>query len=141
MTLLPPPLPNASATVWLKLMRLASPALPVGGFSYSEGLESAIEAGCVRDADSAGQWLLDQLHLALPESGYASVRALKRLAHYQASSKPFGPVAFLTNIAQYLNVDVAPTVAHVPPGMVRDVGLPPFCRPRLAVAPRVAESR
>ncbi len=81
------------------------------------------------------------LHLALPESGYASVRALKRLAHYQASSKPFGPVAFLTNIAQYLNVDVAPTVAHVPPGMVRDVGLPPFCRPRLAVAPRVAESR
>lgn len=63
MTLLPPPLPNASATVWLKLMRLASPALPVGGFSYSEGLESAIEAGCVRDADSAGQWLLDQLHL------------------------------------------------------------------------------
>ncbi|NCD23346.1 MAG: hypothetical protein EOL90_10470 [Spartobacteria bacterium] len=95
------------------------------------------------DRDAAAEAIRGALllHLALPESGYASVRALKRLAHYQASSKPFGPVAFLTNIAQYLNVDVAPTVAHVPPGMVRDVGLPPFCRPRLAVAPRVAESR
>ena len=81
------------------------------------------------------------LHLALPESGYASVRALKRLAHYQASSKPFGPVTFLTNIAQTLNVEVAPTAAHVPPDMVRDVGLPPFCRSRSEPAPRVAESR
>lgn len=81
------------------------------------------------------------LHLALPERGYASVRALKRLAHYQASSKPFGPVTFLTNIAQTLNVEVAPTAAHVPPDMVRDVGLPPFCRSRSEPAPRVAESR
>ncbi|MGD9611957.1 MAG: hypothetical protein AB7V22_03560 [Kiritimatiellia bacterium] len=81
------------------------------------------------------------LHLALPESGFASVRALKRLAHYQASSKPFGPVTFLTNIAKTLNVDVVPTVAHVPPGMVRDVGLPMFCRPRPDSRPCVAESR
>lgn len=81
------------------------------------------------------------LHLALPESGYASVRALKRLAHYQASSKPFGPVAFLTNIAKTLDLDVAPTADHVPPEMVRDVGLPPFCRPRPEPTPRVAESR
>ena len=36
----PAPLPAAS---FLQLMWLASPALPVGGFSYSEGLESAIE--------------------------------------------------------------------------------------------------
>ncbi len=81
------------------------------------------------------------LHLALPESGYASVRALRRLAHYQASSKPFGPVTFLTNIAQTLNMEVAPTAADVPPEMVRDVGLPPFCRSRSEPAPRVAESR
>ena len=40
-----------------------------------------------------------------------------------------------------LDLDVAPTVAHVPPGMVRDVGLPPFCRPRPNPVPRVAESR
>ena len=46
-------------------MRLASPALPVGGFSYSEGLEAAVEAGLVRDEAQAGDWLLDQLHLSL----------------------------------------------------------------------------
>jgi len=46
-------------------MQLASPALPVGGFSYSEGLEAAVEAGLVRDETQAGDWLLDQLHLSL----------------------------------------------------------------------------
>jgi urease accessory protein len=49
----------------LRLMWLASPALPVGGFSYSEGLEAAVEAGHVSDERSAGDWLLQQLQLAL----------------------------------------------------------------------------
>jgi urease accessory protein len=49
----------------LGLMWLASPALPVGGFSYSEGLESAVDAGVVHDGASAGDWLADQLHLSL----------------------------------------------------------------------------
>jgi urease accessory protein len=49
----------------LGLMRLASPALPVGGFSYSEGLEAAIDAGAVHDKASAATWLADQLHLSL----------------------------------------------------------------------------
>jgi urease accessory protein len=49
----------------LGLMRLASPALPVGGFSYSEGLEAAVDAGVVHDEASAASWLGDQLHLGL----------------------------------------------------------------------------
>ena len=49
----------------LRLMWLASPALPVGGFSYSEGLEAAVEAGRVTSEAQAGDWLLDQLQLAL----------------------------------------------------------------------------
>ena len=48
----------------LHLMWLASPALPIGGFSYSEGLESAIDQGIVHDEDSCGQWLVSQLHLS-----------------------------------------------------------------------------
>jgi len=32
-------------------MWLASPALPIGGFSYSEGLEAAVDAGLVRDGE------------------------------------------------------------------------------------------
>lgn len=48
----------------IQLMWLASPALPIGGFSYSEGLEAAIDKGLVHDEDSACIWLLDQLHHA-----------------------------------------------------------------------------
>lgn len=48
----------------LALLWLASPALPLGGFSYSEGLEAAVEAGLVHDEASAAEWLLAQLHLA-----------------------------------------------------------------------------
>ena len=54
-----------SPTALLQLLWLASPALPVGGFSYSEGLESAIETGAVSDEASVSAWLLDQLQLGL----------------------------------------------------------------------------
>jgi urease accessory protein len=41
----------------LRLMQLASPALPVGAFAYSQGLESAAAAGWVRDEATAGAWI------------------------------------------------------------------------------------
>jgi urease accessory protein len=49
----------------LQLVWLASPALPVGGFSYSEGLEAAVDAGLVDDETSLRRWLRDQLLLTL----------------------------------------------------------------------------
>lgn len=52
----------------LRLIWLASPALPVGGFSYSEGLESAVDAGRVTDEAQAGDWLLAQLQLSQARS-------------------------------------------------------------------------
>lgn len=58
-------IPTATEPALLQLMWLASPALPVGGFSYSEGLESAVEHGWVHDEASAGDWLCDQLALTL----------------------------------------------------------------------------
>jgi urease accessory protein len=48
-----------------RLLQLASPALPVGAYSYSQGLEAAIEAGIVRDAASALRWIEDVFHLSL----------------------------------------------------------------------------
>jgi urease accessory protein len=48
-----------------KLLQLASPALPVGAFSYSQGLESAVEAGIVRDAADTQRWIADVLALSL----------------------------------------------------------------------------
>ena len=59
---------SVSAAALLQLMWLASPALPVGGFSYSEGLEAAVEAGLVSNEADAGSWLRDQLHLSLARS-------------------------------------------------------------------------
>ena len=53
------------ASTLLQLMWLASPALPVGGFSYSEGLEAAVDGGSVAGEAQAGDWLLDQLWLGL----------------------------------------------------------------------------
>ena len=44
-----------------RLLQLASPALPVGAYSYSGGLEAAIEAGIVTDAASARRWIGDVL--------------------------------------------------------------------------------
>lgn len=57
-----------TAPALLQLLQLASPALPVGGFSYSEGLESAVDTAHVRDEAGAVAWLLDQLHLSLARS-------------------------------------------------------------------------
>ncbi|MDR5757841.1 urease accessory UreF family protein [Caballeronia sp. LZ035] len=57
------------------LLHLASPALPIGAFSYSQGLEAAIEHGLIHDGDSARQWI---------ESGLSTVLArgeLPLLAH------------------------------------------------------------
>ena len=41
------------------LMQLASPALPIGGYSYSQGLEAAIDSGLVNDAPTAEAWIKD----------------------------------------------------------------------------------
>jgi urease accessory protein len=48
-----------------KLLQLASPALPVGAYSYSQGLEAAIASGVVKDADSTLKWIEDVLRLSI----------------------------------------------------------------------------
>jgi len=50
--------PNGTLPDWLPaLLQLASPALPTGAFSYSQGLESACELGLVRDEAGALRWI------------------------------------------------------------------------------------
>lgn len=56
------PLP---ATGLLQLIWLASPALPIGGFSYSEGLEASVDAGLAATESGVSDWLSDQLALSL----------------------------------------------------------------------------
>ena len=66
------------ADALLRLAWLASPALPVGGFSYSEGLESAVDSGRITDEASAGAWLCDVAALNLARAELPAVAAAWR---------------------------------------------------------------
>lgn len=68
-------------TAW-QLLRLASPQLPIGGYSYSQGLELAVDTGLVHDANSAAHWIEDQLLLNL-----ARFEAPLLLAHCEAAAE------------------------------------------------------
>ena len=54
-----------TALARIRLLQLASQALPIGGFSHSHGLEAAIECGCVRDEASLGRWVRDLLEFSI----------------------------------------------------------------------------
>ena len=64
------------------LLRLASPQLPIGGYSYSQGLEMAVEQSTVHDSASAARWIGDQLLLNL-----ARFEAPLLLAHCTAAAQ------------------------------------------------------
>ena len=64
------PLPAPSL---LQLMWLASPALPIGGFSYSEGIEAGVDSSYIATFIIANDWLIDQLHLSLGRADLAVV--------------------------------------------------------------------
>lgn len=64
-------MPETGPSSLLQLIWLASPALPVGGFSYSEGMEAAVEMAGIGTEEAAGQWLADQLHLSLARGDLA----------------------------------------------------------------------
>lgn len=70
---------QTGAAPLLLLQAWLSPAFPVGSFAYSHGMESAVEAGDVRDAASLRQWLLD-----LVEHGSARNDAILIAAAWRA---------------------------------------------------------
>jgi urease accessory protein len=47
----------------LRLLQLASPLLPVGGYSYSEGLESLVSQGIITDRSTFAAWIDRELHV------------------------------------------------------------------------------
>jgi urease accessory protein len=75
-----------TGTALLRLLQLTSPALPIGTFAYSQGLEPAVEAGAVHDEPSARAWILGLLEQAL---GRVEVPVLRRLhAAWQTDDLP-----------------------------------------------------
>jgi urease accessory protein len=81
-----------------RLMTWMSPAYPVGAFSYSGGLEWAVEAGDIRDAESLTAWLRTMI-------GHGSVfcdAAIFRHAHRAAACGDNGALAAIAELAAAL---------------------------------------
>jgi urease accessory protein len=55
----------------VRLLQLASPALPIGAYSYSQGLEWQIERRAIVDAASAQRWIEDVLECVIAEGDAA----------------------------------------------------------------------
>ena len=62
----------------IALLHLASPALPIGAFSYSQGLEGAIEAQLVHDGPSAQAWIQSGLEHVLATNELPMLAILHR---------------------------------------------------------------
>ena len=92
--------PDGSALY--RLMAWLSPAYPVGAFSYSSGIEWAVEAGDITDAETLRRWLavviaqgggfcdavfFSHAHCAVTEHDDAALRAVAELAAAFAPSK------------------------------------------------------
>ncbi len=73
-------------TSLVRLLQLASPTLPVGAYSYSQGLEAAVEARIVTDAASAERWIGDVLEFSVARS---DVPLLWRMLHGEDCNAEF----------------------------------------------------
>ncbi len=58
------------------LLQLISPSLPIGGYTWSQGIEWAVEAGWIGDATELQAWLEGLMHTSLH---YLELPLLKRM--------------------------------------------------------------
>jgi urease accessory protein len=85
------PMSSINATPLLHLLQLVSPALPVGAYSYSEGIETLVQFDHITTAANLEDWLTQELHYgtirlesALLKRVYASVHTgdFSQLRHW-----------------------------------------------------------
>jgi urease accessory protein len=91
-----------SSSALYRLMAWLSPSYPIGAFSYSSGIEWAVEAGDIKDVDGLGRWLAVVIgegggfcdavffvhaHRSLAEFNEQALRAVAALAAAFAPSK------------------------------------------------------
>ena len=73
----------------VRLLQLASPALPIGAYSYSQAMEWVVEAGTVHDAATASTWIGDLLELVVAPGEAAVAWRLLNVAE-QRDWREFG---------------------------------------------------
>lgn len=72
------------AQALLKLLQLVSPALPVGAYSYSEGLETLTQTGQIANATTLEHWLVQELRYgAIAVEGALLANAYRSIADDQ----------------------------------------------------------
>lgn len=74
-----------SSTALLHLLKLTSPALPIGSFHFSQGLEDAVEHGLVHDSATAADWIAG---LAAEAIGTLDLPMLLRLHQAWTERRP-----------------------------------------------------
>ena len=67
-----------SNSAFFRLQQLISPSLPIGAFTYSQGMEWAVECGWIKDADDVYVWLDGLLESSV---GALELPVLARLYH------------------------------------------------------------
>ena len=89
---------TASSASLLHLLQLCSPSLPVGAYSYSQGLEAAMESGHVRDEASARAWIADMLDEVVARfEAPVSWRLLQAFAARDADAVAYWTAFFLAS--------------------------------------------
>ena len=132
---------SASATPQLlRLLHLASPALPIGAFHFSQGLEYAVECGWVKDEASALDWIdglacaslgtldlpvLERLHAAWRQDATQDVLrwnafliASRETEELRAEDRHLGSALLRVLIELELTTEIFPlNAANTPPGV------------------------
>ena len=120
----PPAMAESEAAALYRLMTWLSPSFPVGAFSYSSGIEWAVEAGDITDAASLHGWLAsmltdgagfcDAVFLAQTHRAVAAHddRALREIAELAAAFVPSRERQLETTTQGRAFIDIARTAWH-----------------------------
>ncbi|MBX9917057.1 MAG: urease accessory protein UreF [Nitrosomonas sp.] len=83
------------AAALLRLLQLASPSLPIGAYTYSQGLESAIEKGAVHNESSARAWISESLSIVADFEAPIVWRLLKAFSERNAEAVSYWSECFI----------------------------------------------
>jgi urease accessory protein len=75
-------------------LHLASPALPIGSFSYSQGLETAVDLGLIRNEEDAFRWIGDGLDEIIGRCDAPVVAFIHRASRSHSLADPLSEIAY-----------------------------------------------
>lgn len=113
-----------SSPALLHLLHLASPALPIGAYAYSQGLESAVELGWIRDEAGAQRWIIEILEQVLARNDLALLPRLHTAwcAHDTAQVEHWNAVLLALREARELQLEDTQMGAALA-RLLRDLGI------------------